>query len=496
MIDCRVCGHRNEEGATFCARCRSFLEWTGNPVAAGPPSAISVVLKKRELEAEPGSECICEVEVHNQGTIVDECRLAIAGETTGWSRVEPAVLRLLPNTSGTARLAFRPPRSPEVRSGPAGFVLTATSTVHPEVTSSAAGAVTVAPFTELSATLVPQVSESTGAAVHTVEVDNQGNAPVRVAIRVVDPDDVLSIDLDESSLVVQPGQRATSHIRVAARRRGERRDGARRAFQVALLPAQGGRILLEGAFVALARPPSWLMRHRLQVAAVCALGLVALGGVWASAAPHRPWDPPSGGLAARTPTPPTAASPAPGETGASSPTPAPTAAPTTSPVPAVPAPTAPNSSAAPGASPAVPPKAQHFEAELLSYTATPNRIVVQQPNCCGYPFSGGRQLWYEAVAVGDYLALTFTVDTTGTYAIRGGVTRSFDYGMYSVTVDSTSILPLYNAYNSTVVTSDLVLSSRISLTAGRHTLWFRIVNKSSLSKGYYLGLDYLDLIPV
>ncbi|HSR26749.1 MAG TPA: hypothetical protein VLW53_24585 [Candidatus Eisenbacteria bacterium] len=491
MIDCRVCGHRNEEGTTFCARCRSFLEWTGNPVAAGPPSAISVVLKTRELEAEPGSECICELEVHNQGTIVDECRLTITGETAGWSRVEPAVLRLLPSTSGTARLAFRPPRSPEVRSGPAGFVLTAASTVHPEVTSSAAGAVTVAPFTELSATLVPQVSESTGAAEHTVEVDNQGNAPVRVAVRVVDPDDVLSIDLNESSLVVQPGQRATSHLRVAARKRGERRDGARRTFQVALLPAQGGRILLDGAFVPLARPPSWLMRHRIQVAAAAAVGLVALGGIWASAASHRPWDRPSDGSAARTPIlPPAETSASPSTPGVPAPTTAPTAAaPTSGPVPAAPP-------SPPGASPVVAPKAQHFEAELLSYTATPNRIVVQQPNCCGYPFSGGRQLWYQAQAVGDYLALTFTVDTTGTYAIRGGVTRSFDYGMYSVTVDSTSIVPLYNAYNASVVTTDQVLSSRISLTAGRHTLWFRIVNKSSLSKGYYVGLDYLDLIPV
>ena len=76
------------------------------------------------------------------------------------------------------------------------------------------------------------------------------------------------------------------------------------------------------------------------------------------------------------------------------------------------------------------------------------------------------------------------------------MTRSFDYGMYSVTIDSTSVLPLYNAYNAQTITTDQVLSNRITLTAGRHTLWFHIVNKSSLSKGYYLGLDYLDLIPV
>ena len=232
MIDCRHCGHRNEEGATFCAGCRSFLEWTGDPVTPGPPSAVSVVLKNRELEAEPGREGSCEVVVHNHGTIVDEYRLTINGEATGWSRVEPAVLRLLPNTSGIARLAFRPPRSAEVRSGPAGFVLTAASTVHPEITGSAAGTVTVAPFTELSATLVPQVSESTRAAEHTVEIDNLGNAPVRVAVRVVDPNDVLSIDLNETNLMVHPGQRVTCHIRVATRQRGERRDGVRRHFRL------------------------------------------------------------------------------------------------------------------------------------------------------------------------------------------------------------------------------------------------------------------------
>lgn len=479
--------------------CRSFLEWTGDPVAAGPRSAVSVALKKRELEAEPGSECSCEVEVHNRGTIVDECRLAITGEAAAWSRVEPAVLRLLPNTSGTARLAFRPPRSPDVRSGPAGFALTAASTVHPEVSDSTAGTVTVASFIELTATLVPQVSESAKVAEHTVAIDNQGNAPVRVAVRIVDPDDVLSIDLNEANLTVQPGQRATTHIRVAARNRGDRRDGARKAFQVALQPTEGGRIVLDGAFVPLPPPKSWFTRHRVQVAAVAAVGLVVLGGIWASAAPYRPWDRQTGGLAARTPSPSLAAT-AITEAATVGPTaqvttPAP--APTSGPVqPAAPAPSvAPPPPVTPNP-PAAQPKAQHYEAELLSYTATSNRVVVVQPDCCGYPFSGGRQVWYQALAVGDYLALTFNVDTTGTYSVRGGVTRSFDYGMYSVTIDSTSVIPLYNAYNAQVITTDQVLSSRITLTAGRHTLWLRVVNKSTLSKAYYLGLDYLDLIPV
>ena len=33
MIVCKVCGATNEQGATFCGTCGSFLEWSGEPVA-------------------------------------------------------------------------------------------------------------------------------------------------------------------------------------------------------------------------------------------------------------------------------------------------------------------------------------------------------------------------------------------------------------------------------------------------------------------------------
>ena len=36
MIICRRCGHANPDGATFCARCEGFLEWTGESVGQTP----------------------------------------------------------------------------------------------------------------------------------------------------------------------------------------------------------------------------------------------------------------------------------------------------------------------------------------------------------------------------------------------------------------------------------------------------------------------------
>lgn len=339
-IVCQRCGHRNEEGGEFCAGCHAFLEWSGNRVVEEATSAVSIAVQPLELTVDPGGEASCEVQVRNQGTIVDEYRLTVAGESAGWAAVEPATLRLLPKTSGTTRLAFRPPRTPDVAAGPVSFVISAASTVNAEVRATQAGTVTVTPFTELAATLVPQVSESVGPAEHTISIDNQGNTPVRVAITVTDPDDTLNLQLTSTQLVLDRGQKASARMRVASRRGVARREGVRRGFQVVLQPAAGSRITLDGAYVPVAPPPSWPYRHRLWLAGGAAVALVAIAG-WQAVSLGlipRP-NPAPTPIAARPslpatlpPTPPPTPTPSPSATPTQKSTPTPTTAPTPTPV--------------------------------------------------------------------------------------------------------------------------------------------------------------------
>jgi Domain of unknown function (DUF4082) len=333
-IVCQRCGHRNEEGAEFCAGCHAFLEWSGNRVAEETTSAVSITVQPLELTVDPGAEAGCEIQVRNQGTIVDEFRLTVGGESAAWAAVEPATLRLLPKTNGVVRLVFRPPRTPDVPAGPASFVVTAGSTVQAAVKATQAGTVTVTPFTELAATLVPQVSESVGPAEHTISVDNQGNTPVRVAITVTDPDDTLNTQLTSTQLVLDRGQRATARMRVASRSGLARRDGVRRAFQVVLQPGAGNRVTLDGAYVQVARPPSWFYRHRLWLAGGAAVALVAVGG-WQAAALGligRPGPTPSPAPTA-VPTPPPTQTPMPSPSASQSASPKPTVTPTAKPTP-------------------------------------------------------------------------------------------------------------------------------------------------------------------
>ncbi len=91
------------------------------------PMGASAVLSPRAVSVQPGTEAVCTVTVRNTGTVVDEFRLSVLGDTAGWAQVEPYVLSLLPGAEGTAEIRFRPPRSSEIGARTVTFGLRAAS---------------------------------------------------------------------------------------------------------------------------------------------------------------------------------------------------------------------------------------------------------------------------------------------------------------------------------------------------------------------------------
>jgi Abnormal spindle-like microcephaly-assoc'd, ASPM-SPD-2-Hydin/zinc-ribbon domain len=290
MIVCTKCGTENPDGTQFCVKCGKYLDWSGVKVAVQVGSAVSATLKNQDVVVDPGGQASSEVEVNNDGRLVDEYRLQVRGADPSWCSVEPASLRLMPRTSASARVLFRPPRAPNPAAGTGPFVVAVSSSVDPTVRSEVAGSLTIKPFADVAATVAPQTSESFRIAEHTVSVENRGNAVARVALSAQDADNRLTCEVTPPNLMVGAGSIARSTISVRPTGPKEPRNGRRVAFQVLVQPATGTPIRLEAATVLLEPPVSWWSRWRFVIAA--ALALLLTGGVVAYAGPPYPHWPP------------------------------------------------------------------------------------------------------------------------------------------------------------------------------------------------------------
>lgn len=290
MLVCTKCGTENPEGTQFCRKCGGYLDWSSVKVAVQTGSAVIARLKTPDVTVEAGGQATCEVEVNNDGRLVDEYRLHVSGADPSWCSVEPPSIRLMPRTSGVARVLFRPPHASSPAAGTGPFVVIAASSADPSVRAQAAGSLTIRPFAEVSATITPQNSQSFGVADHTVSVENRGNAAIRVSISGQDPDNRLTIEPSPAEMLVEGGVVAGSHLSVRTTNPKEPRNGQRIGFQVSVRPSVGVPIRLDAATVLLQRPVGWWWRLRIPLAA--ALLLVLAGGVVAYAGPPYPHWPP------------------------------------------------------------------------------------------------------------------------------------------------------------------------------------------------------------
>jgi hypothetical protein len=460
MIVCLKCGHQNEDSSQWCSKCHTYLEWTPKSPTKEPASVLSVSLSTTNVTVLPGAEANCKVTIRNGGTIVDKALLHVIGEVSAWSVVEPGELSLMPGQESTAVVTFRPPRSPAVRAGEMTFGVRVQSSVAGSGSiNERGGTVTVGAFTDIRALIVPVTSEGLEAAEHTITVQNEGNTATEVSLSVSDPEEILAFTLQPAKHVVEPGGTAVSRLRVWLRQ-GVSRPGQRFAFQVVAEPVRMTAVVIDGGFRQVPRPePAPIKPKRRRwiwpagIASVLALALA--GALVISGA---------GGILVGPQQSPT-----------------PTATPTSSET-------------------ATPPHAQRLEAEEQTVTSNvPPNLVAPQPDCCGTRWSGGKQLFFRATSVGQYVTLSFPVDVTGTYRVDVRMTKAPDYGIYSLELDGQTLVARYDGFfpgtvGVTVSTEIVPLSSRTHLTAGTHNFTVRITGRSG--SGYFAGIDYIDLTPV
>ena len=262
MIICQNCGHENPDDPSFCTQCGAFLPWDESTRAdtgtgGEPAAAVGMTLISEDLHVAAGGEVEAELQVRNNGRVVDHVTTQVLGPPAAWAEVDPGTLQLMPNHEGTVRIRFRPPRSPGVPAGRIPFGVQATSRADPSVIARVDTSLDLEPFRAIQPELVPRTSEGRRVGEHRLTVANAGNEPFRARIEVDDPDQKLRAAVRPRILDLPAGQTAVAELRIRPRRLRLLGQPITHPFQVVLDPRDAAPTMVDGAMLQQPLLPRW-----------------------------------------------------------------------------------------------------------------------------------------------------------------------------------------------------------------------------------------------
>ena len=247
-----------------------------------PPSvrdvSIWTSLEPESAPVEAGGSTTVTLRLRNTADVVEEYRVVPVGDPSLWCSVEPATLRLYPGATGSVELTFSPPRSPEARAGANPYGVQIVPTENPELTTVVEGNLTIAPFVEAKAELLPPTTRGRFRGRPKLAVDNYGNTKLTASLTGRDQGSALEFDVRPGAVQIEPGRAA--FVKVGLRPSNILWTGQKEshALTVAVQRSAATPIDVAGTFVQRPVFPRWLFGF-----AVFALVLaVAFVGLWLS----------------------------------------------------------------------------------------------------------------------------------------------------------------------------------------------------------------------
>jgi hypothetical protein len=213
--------------------------------------------------------------LRNTGDVVDEYRFEPVGDIAPWTTVEPQTLRLYPGTTGSVELTFAPPRTPDATAGPNPYAVRIMPTEHPEATTVPEGNLTITPFTEVRAELVPPTVKGRLRGRPKLAIDNLGNTKVTASVSGSDNGDQLSYDLHPSNVQIEPGRAAFVKATLKPRQITWFGSKEERPYTLAVQRAGVAPHPVDGTYVQRGFLPGWLATC-LGVAVALAVAFVTL----------------------------------------------------------------------------------------------------------------------------------------------------------------------------------------------------------------------------
>ncbi|UUU25050.1 ricin-type beta-trefoil lectin domain protein [Streptomyces sp. DSM 40750] len=207
---------------------------------------------------DPGGSATVRLRLRNTGDVVDEYRFEPVGDIAPWTTVEPQTLRLYPGTTGTVELTFAPPRTPDATAGPNPYAVRITPTEHPEATTVPEGNLTITPFTEVRAELVPPTVKGRFRGRPKLAIDNLGNTRLTAAVSGSDNGDQLSYDIHPSNVQIEPGRAAFVKATLKPRQILWFGSKEERPYALAVQRAGVAPQSVDGTYVQRSFLPGWL----------------------------------------------------------------------------------------------------------------------------------------------------------------------------------------------------------------------------------------------
>lgn len=218
----------------------------------------TATLAETDVRLEPGSEVAIDLEVRNEGTIVEGYRFEVVGAPAAWTEIDPPELSLYPGTDGTVTVTFRLPRSAAVPAGEQQFGVVVTPTEHPDETVVPEGVVEVLPFLDTVAELVPRTSQGRRAGRHQIALDNRSNVAVTALLEGGDESRKLKFRIDPPRPTVPPGEANFSKLSVRPVKPVWWGQPTTYPFSVVVTPEDSTSVALDGTHVQQPIIPRWL----------------------------------------------------------------------------------------------------------------------------------------------------------------------------------------------------------------------------------------------
>lgn len=240
-------------------------------VALEPPSAI----------VEAGGEATTWLRVRNTGDIVEEYHINVVGEPAAWCAIEPAALRLFPGTAGSVRLTFAPPRSPDAAAGPHPYGVRVRPVEVPDAVTVPEGNLSVIPFADIHAELLPVTVRGWRRGRPRLVVDNYGNTTVTAAVVTAASGNQIDFDIRQPGFQVPPGRAHFSVLSLRPERLLWLGRKVSHPFTATVQPSGSEPATVSGTYIQSALLPTWMARFGMVLAGL----LAAFMSLWFLARP-------------------------------------------------------------------------------------------------------------------------------------------------------------------------------------------------------------------
>jgi murein DD-endopeptidase MepM/ murein hydrolase activator NlpD len=129
-------------------------------------------------------------------------------------------------------------------------------------------------------------------------------------------------------------------------------------------------------------------------------------------------------------------------------------------------------------------------------TASEGNAGVQPMSAFGRSWSGDAQLFWSPTQPGEQLVLNLPAPADGSYRLTASFTKAPDYGDVAILVNQQQLGGVFGGYNPQVIHSGPVPFGIVNLRRGPNQLVLRVIGKFARSRGFFVGLDRLELVPL